>query len=107
MAKTAHIKPKTVPKVGDGVTYGAGADCYPGTIIEVSKSGLEFKFQDDNHHHVKGSFINGDAEFTYSPNPKSEVHTARWSVRRGEGAYRYDGRILGVGHRKFWQDPSF
>lgn len=100
-------RPTTVPKVGDGVTIGSGSDSYPGTIISVSPSGLKFTFQYDSYRVVKGSFQTGDAEVEYSPNPQGEMHIARWTVRHGLVAYRYDSRTVGVGHRRYYQDPHF
>lgn len=100
-------RPNPVPKVGDGITIGAGSDSYPGTIIEVSKSGLKFTFQYDSYRVVKGSFQTGDAEIEYAPNPDGSKYDARWTVRGGVGAFRYDSRTVGVGHRRYYQDPHF
>jgi hypothetical protein len=105
--KSELPQPDPIPKVGDGVTHGAGSDSYPGTIIEVNKTGKTIVFQEDSHKHLSGSFITGDAKFEYSPNPDGRKFTARWTVRDGKGAYRYDGRAIGVGHRRYYQDPSF
>lgn len=100
-------KPDILPKIGDGVTIPAGSDCYPGTIVSVSESGLTFQFQRDIPHHKKGSFIDGNWEGTFEANPHATLETARWTTRKGVSAYRADGRVVGVGHRRFYQDPSF
>jgi len=100
-------RPDTAPKVGDGITKGVGSDSYPGTIIAVGKSGLSFHFQEDNAKVVKGSFFTNDAEIEYSPNPTGEIHIARWTVRKGVGAFRCAGSFVSVGFRRYYQDPSF
>ena len=99
--------PNPVPKVGDGVTTGFGSDRYPGTIVSVSKSGLSFTFQDDNIQKESGNFMEGNWKGTFIPNPNAVKKVAKWSVRKGEGMWRYDGQPIGVGHRSYYQDPCF
>lgn len=100
-------RPDPIPKVGDGVTIGAGSDAYPGTIIEVNKSGLKITFQYDSYRVVSGSFQTGDAKVEFSPNPDGSKYDARWTVRKGVGAFRFESRTIGIGHRRYYQDPSF
>jgi hypothetical protein len=49
----------------------------------------------------------GNAKVEYSPNPNGKKGIARWTNRRGVEAFRYQGIMLGIGFRRFHQDPSF
>jgi hypothetical protein len=55
-----------IPREGVGASHGYGSDCYPYTIIKVSKTGHQIVLRPDNSRVVSGSFICGDAvcEFT-------------------------------------------
>ena len=56
---------KSKPKVGTGVTYGAGSDSYPGTVVEVSKTGHSIKVRGDRTIRLSGNFKDGNWEGTY------------------------------------------
>ena len=96
------------PVVGDGVTYGYGSDSYPGTVTWVSASGKSFRFREDDHTHVSGNFMEGNAVFTYVPNPYGQEYQV--SLRKNGRYYmkgnQYAGkRSVSVGHRSFYRDP--
>jgi hypothetical protein len=91
-----------------GITQHVGSDCYPGTIVSVSKSGLQFEFQMDESLRTGGSFQTGDWEGVFLRNLYSVVEKAKWSVkRRGGNAWRSKGSTITVGERRFYIDPHF
>lgn len=92
-------------KVGDGATYGYGSDCYPATVVKVSASGKTVVVQDDHHTPTADSNYFGNQSYTYSPNPNGATMTARWSEKRK--CFVANGTRVHVGHRRYYQDPSF
>lgn len=108
------LTPETV-KVGDGVSYGFGADSYPGTVVWVSASGKTIRFTDDEHTPEPDSDYYGTQKYTYTSvepydyvdpmgQPHTNVKTARWSTKRQR--FLFIGRGLGAG-RRYYQDPSY
>ena len=101
---------EVIPVVGMGATAGYGSDSYPYTIIAVSANGKTVTVQDDNHHPAPGCNGITNQVYTYSRNPNgpTKVYTLRsngaW-VLKGE-SMKGGGR-LGIGHRRYYQDPSF
>jgi hypothetical protein len=98
------------PKVGDGATMAIGSDRYPGTVIEVSKSGHTVKVRSDNYKLVGGSALSEDQRYEFTPNPNGavEVFTRRKNgryVRKGE-SFR-GGLRASFGHRDAYSDPHF
>lgn len=97
------------PEIGMGVTYGAGSDCYPGTIIYVSQSGHKIKFVPDDYRVVKGSGHDGTAEYEITPeDPATTTRSpmvASWSPK--QKAYLHGGGKIAIGFRRAYFDPSF
>ncbi len=102
---------QVTPEIGMGATSGYGADCYPHTIIAISKSGKEITVQADLHHPIAEGFdYYSNQKYTYTPDPNgsTRVYTLRKNGRwilKGESLK--NGGRLGIGHRRYYQDPSF
>ncbi len=102
---------QTEPEVGMGATTGAGSDCYPHTIIEVADDLSYIVIQSDNYEAVKAVPYGSNVDYIYTANPQGA--TQKYTLRKN-GRYICDGcpmkhYFLGVaiGHRRFYQDPSF
>ena len=99
-----------VPEVGLPATVGVGSDCYPATVIDVTlfKSGAKagevrsVTVQFDSHHSVGGVWP--DLEYEYDRNPVGRILTF---FVNGQGKFRTDGYRLGLGHRRYYNDPHF
>ncbi len=95
---------ETVPAVGMGFTTGAGSDCYPGTVIEVSKSGKTIKVQADDFVRAdKAGPYTENQTYTYTANPNGHVETYR-KTKRGWTSHGSRG---GLGFRRAYFDPHF
>ncbi len=99
-----------IPAVGMGATAGYGSDSYPYTVIKISANGKTLVVQADNHKPAPGFDYYSNQVYTYTPNPEGETKTftlrdnGRW-VLKGES--KKGGLRLGLGHRRYYQDPSF
>ena len=102
---------KVTPQVGMGATSGFGSDCYPYTIIEVSKDGKKVKVQSDAHAPVKEGFdFYANQQYDYTANPNGSVMEFRLRkngsyVRQGDPMR--GGQRLSIGNRRYYRDPSF
>jgi len=107
-------KKAIVPEVGMGATVGSGSDCYPATIIEVNKGKdgvvTSFAIQWDTAKNVGGEWPHS-LKYEYEPNPEGTItyYTLRKTGRyKQKGwALRSPGGGIGIGHRRYYQDPSF
>ncbi len=93
-----------------GVTYGAGSDCYPGTIVYVSENGNKIKFVPDDYRVIKGSGHDGTAEYEITPEDPATTTRSRmvasWSPK--QNAYiRGGGGKIAIGIRRAYFNPSF
>tara|TARA_R110000787_G_scaffold11722_12_gene38526 strand:- start:8898 stop:9392 length:495 start_codon:yes stop_codon:yes gene_type:complete len=99
------------PEVGKGCTYGAGSDSYPATIVEVSKNGKTIWVTSDSHTPTEDCEYYGNQSYTYKSNIDGErtCYTLRkngsW-IRKGSPINAYWCGI-GIGSRRYYQDPSF
>jgi hypothetical protein len=100
--KTAEVE------IGTPATIGIGSDSYPATIVSflLFKSGAKqgqvrsILVQWDNH---KFNPETREDEYSRNPDGKIMVFTqnkrGRWHSNNSYG--------LGIGHRRYYQDPSF
>jgi hypothetical protein len=101
---------EVVPVVGMGATAGYGSDSYPYTIIAVSANGKTITVQADDHHPAPGCDHFTNQVYTYTPNPNgsTKVYTlrsnGRWVLK---GDTMKGGQAIGIGARRYYQDPSF
>jgi len=101
---------EVLPVIGMGATAGYGSDSYPYTVIAISANGKTITVQADDHKPAPGHHYINNQVYTYSPNPEGETKVftlrdnGRW-VLKGEG--KKNGLRLGLGHRRYYQDPSF
>lgn len=99
------------PVVGMGATIYAGSDAYPATVSRVSPSGKTIWVQHDEHMVVSGTWEAGNVDYVTYPNPNAEEHqytlraNGRWMAKGTPINARYGH--LGLGHRRYAQDPSF
>jgi hypothetical protein len=98
--------------IGDGATYSVGSNRYPATVVSFTRflSGARkwqissVTVQQDEATVVSGSMHDGSAEYEYSPNP----HAARQEFKVNKaGRFVRDGRVLHIGQRRRYEDPSF
>ena len=106
------------PEVGMGATLLSWTDRHPATItnVEVTKNFIVLTIQEDDYKLVKGSQMDGSAEYTFTPNTRGRVlhfrfqngtwreimknaKTGRWNLTRGYG--------LRIGERGKYYDPCF
>lgn len=91
-----------IPVVEQKITYGIGSDCYPATIVEVSKDLTRIKFQMDT--------VDENGQIVRNLNGSIREYTLR--NRNGEGVWIAKGLSKPVGYISFkgWDfhlDPSF
>lgn len=94
------------PEVGMGCTECLWSDSHACTITKVSESGKTIWYRRDEAKIVKGSALDGSAEYEYSFDENGIDHKARL---RKDGKYRglgTDNRII-LGVRKEYYDPHF
>ncbi|MFT7614324.1 MAG: hypothetical protein ACI9J3_003306 [Parvicellaceae bacterium] len=101
----------TTPVVGMGASYGAGADSYPATIVEVSPNGKTLFITDDSYRATKDSDHYTNQAYVYTSNmdaPK-KCYTlrknGRWIPKGVPISAGYTA--LSIGHRRYYQDPHF
>lgn len=98
-----------IPAVGMGCTTGFGSDCYPHTIVAVAEDLSYICTTADSHETTEKHDYYGNQDYTYTTNWNAS--RTLWTLRK-DGAYHRDGagmRLSGiaVGHRRYYQDPSF
>lgn len=99
------------PQIGMGATLGVGSDRYPYTIVEVSKSKKRIGVRRDNYTRLDGRgpyTENQEYEYHQTQGAAEEYYTlrenGRW-VREGESMR--GGSSMGIGQRRYYQDPHF
>jgi hypothetical protein len=99
------------PEIGMGATGGAGSDCYPYTIVEISPNGKTIWVTSDSHKATKDCEYYGNQSYTYTSNMDGEREcytlrkNGRW-IRKGAGLKEYWCGIS-IGHRRYYRDPHF
>lgn len=99
----------TIPEVGMGATRGSGSDCYPYTVQEVADDFSYILVTADNHTPAEGFEYYGNQIYNYETVDTNPL--VKYTLRKN-GHYVMDGASLNtnriwVGHRKYYQDPSF
>ncbi len=104
-------KDNVIPQVGMGATTGAGSDCYPHTIIEVSPMLDWIIIQADRYEPVEGFNYYSNQQYNYFPNAKGA--RTKYTLRKN-GRYmqdgtpmKYDFHRVAIDFRRYYQDPSF
>jgi hypothetical protein len=104
---------KPDPKVGDGATILMWSDREPATVVEVirfttgARKG-EVKavvIQEDNYKVIMGSMHDGSARYNYSRN--EDAPRVTYTKDRAGRFKNKGGRVLSIGKRDKWYDPSF
>ena len=93
-------------KVNDGVSFGYGADSYPGTVVKVTPTRVYVT--EDGHFCIKAPSSPGahDGEYLFTQN--RDTPKLIFTVKK-------DGRVTPIGTsscalshgRKYYMDPSF
>lgn len=99
--------PEIMPEVGMGATMGVGSDSYPYTIVQVSKTGKSFKMVRDIATAVSGSGHDGSAVYEYARDPSATIESAVMVRLDHKGRWRQAGAPVGIGFRRYYQDPHF
>jgi hypothetical protein len=108
------------PTVGMGATILLWTDRHAATIVEVSKDKQGrtiIGVQEDDSKVIKGSTMDGSAEYEYSRRPDAPVRYWRlnakgfWEkITKNEETGRWnkvDGNGIRIGAREEYRDPSF
>lgn len=93
-------------KVNDGVSFGYGADCYPGTVVKVTPSRVYVT--EDGHYCTKPPSAVGahDAEHVFTQ--RTDEPKLIFTVKEDGRVTPYDETDCALHHgRKYWMDPSF
>ena len=113
-------EPKKEIFIGQGVTYSIGCDCYPYSIINIS--GDIVTIQRDNYKPTANFEYHNNQRYVYFADPEGATENIklypekngdmRWiRVYKNEKTGRWNkGSRCGffnIGHRRFYQDPSF
>lgn len=108
-----HTTNQIVPEVGMGATLGVGSDAYPYTIHKVSDDFKKIWISEDRHEVIGGPYPYG-ANIPYSYSNVNQNDDTKWILftLRKNGRYIRKGatindRALQIGHRQYYQDPSF
>lgn len=104
-------KETNVPEVGMGATIYAGSDSYPATVSRVSKNGKTLWVKQDKKMVTSGTWETGNV--TYVTLPDEDAPERQYSLR-SNGQWIMKGVAtnarygsLGLGYRRYAQDPSF
>lgn len=110
------VKGQPTPEVNMGATVLAYTDRYAATIIgiQVNQGRITLTVQEDEAKVVKGTTMDGSAEYEYHRNANGTKRTFR---QDGKGRWRevQDGRMtkigsglgLRIGDRLHYHDPHF
>lgn len=98
------VKGQPTPVVGMGVTLLSWTDRYPGTIVEVSKSGKSITIQEDFADRIDSNGMSECQDYTYRPNPDAPKVVYRLNKR---GQWAHKGQKLRIGERERYYDFSF
>ena len=98
-----------MPVVGMGVSYGCWTDVYPGTIVEVSKSGRQITTREDKYKYAGKPGQGGPGgmdsnNWDYYSNDNGRVMVFKLN-KHGRWAFR--GYRAHVGGRRYYHDYSF
>ena len=100
----------TKPFVGQPATYSPHSDCYPCTVVEVSKSEKTIKVQYDKYRVVSGHGNDGSAKYEILRDENGGIEAfslrknGRW-VLVGDGLKNGGRLTLGIARRYY--DPHF
>lgn len=100
----------TTPTIGMGATAGYGSDCYPFTVIEVSKSAKKIVVQSDSAVMAKDGEYFGQQKWviTRNENGGRQEFTLRKNGRWvTPGCDMWSTGNLVLGHRHRSEDPHF
>lgn len=101
---------EVIPVIGMGASGGHGSDCYPYTIVSVSKDGKKIEVTRDEHKPAPGYdyYSNQVHTFTSNMDGAREMYRLRKNGRwvRASEPMR-GGSSISLGFRKYYQDPSF
>ena len=98
-----------IPVVGMGATGGCGSDCYPYTVVEIIRD-KRIAVVEDLHKPAEGFDYYSNQVYTYSQNPEGtkEIYRLRKNGRWvRDGQPMRGGSTISLGHRRYYQDPSF
>jgi hypothetical protein len=101
------------PYVGMPATIGSGSDCYPATVIEIHHNSNmkvnKIAVQWDNAKTVGGEWPDLDYEYERNPDGRISYYSLRKNGRFKLVGWplRSRGGTIGLGHRRYYQDPSF
>lgn len=99
-----------IPVVGQGATVSIGSDCYPATVIEVSKNLRTVTIQMDTYTPAPGYEYFGNQVHEFFPNPDGAIEI--WTLRNHgryakKGSKKGSGFCLSLNGRRAYSDPSF
>lgn len=103
------MKENMLPFVGMPATIAVGSDRYPATVVEV-KTPRKIVIQEDDSMDRANNLYTEDQKYTYFENPLGNKKV--YSFRKNgywveEGSASHNGRVLFLGTRSKYRDPSY
>jgi len=96
------------PEIGMGATIGVGSDSYPYTIHKVEDKKL---WASEDNATMKPGLDIYHQDYNYSNDNINKPENWSLFTLRKDGEWHHGnslkGRVLYIGHRRFYQDPSF
>jgi len=99
-----------VPAIGMPATIAIGSDCYPATVIAISKSGRRITLQAATATPTADYNYTSNQVHTFAPNPNGSLTVCslrkdgRW---RPAGCQANSGYRIHLGAYNSYSDPSF
>ena len=90
-------------KIGDGATVCIGTDRYAATVTKISKGATRIVVQLDKATRTDDNGMSEQQTYDHEPDPDGELLT----FNRGKFRWRNSSRVLVLGQRRTYRDPSF
>lgn len=91
----------TTARIGDGGTIRVGSDLYACTVVAVGPRSVSVRR--DKARRVDSNGLSEIQERVHEPDPDAELETFNLVYLN----YRARGRVLTIGERRSYRDPSF
>lgn len=96
----------TTARIGDGGTIRVGSDLYACTVVAVGPRSVSVRR--DKARRVDSNGLSEIQEWSHEPDPDAELETFTRPFSGGSLVYRARcWRVLTIGERRSYRDPSF
>lgn len=94
-----------IPEVGMGVTRSSGSDSYPYTIVAVADDLSWIEINQDSTNPAPNFHYYNNQTYLYTSDMRTPGERIKLHIKGSRtGSY---GEHLYLGHRRYYQDPSF